>query len=119
MSKSRASIFDNVDDVKELDLGGFVPRTAKDENAPAPQQVRAVTEAANFRSREPSAPKAEVKAKRAARRYRTGRNVQFNVKALQETVDAFYAVTEAKGWVLGYTLQRAIEALQRELKAQK
>jgi hypothetical protein len=40
------------------------------------------------------------------------------VKALRETVDAFYAVTEAQGWVLGYTLQRAIEALQRELKKQ-
>ena len=35
------------------------------------------------------------------RRYRTGRNVQFNVKALQETVDAFYSVTESQaGWVL-------------------
>lgn len=115
MSKSRASIFD---DVKELDLGGFAPKTAKDENAPAPQQVRAVTEAAHFRSREPTAPKPEAKSKRAARRYRTGRNVQFNVKALQETVDAFYTVSEAKGWVLGYTLQRAMEALQRELKKQ-
>jgi len=116
MSKSRASIFDEVDEVKTLDLTNFAPKTAKDENAPPPQQVRALTEAANFRSREASTQKPEAKPKRAARRYRTGRNVQFNVKALQETVDAFYTVTEAKGWVLGYTLQRAIEALQRELK---
>jgi hypothetical protein len=46
--------------------------------------------------------------------------VQFNVKALAETVDAFYAITnEHEGWVLGYTLQRAVEALQRELKKPK
>jgi len=116
MSKSRASIFD---EVKELDLAGFAPKTVQEKTGPAPQQVREVAEAANFKSREPSAPKAESKShRRAPRRYRTGRNVQFNVKALQETVDSFYALTEAKGWVLGYTLQRAIEALQRELKKQ-
>ena len=54
-------------------------------------------------------------AKHTGRRYRTGRNVQLNVKVLQTTFNDFYAVTEAQGWVLGYTLQRAIEALQREL----
>ncbi len=52
------------------------------------------------------------------RRFRTGRNVQFNAKASQETVDAIYGVTEAHpGWVLGYTLERAIAALQRELES--
>jgi hypothetical protein len=81
--------------------------------------VRTVAQAAKFRSREAAAPKPETQAKRPARQYRTGRNVQFNVKALRETVDAFYAVTEAQRWVLGYTLQRAIEALQRELKSQQ
>ncbi len=63
--------------------------------------------------------KATAKAKRVIiRRYRTGRNVQFNIKAMQDTVDAFYAMTEAQGWVLGFTLcgKRAVEALQRELK---
>jgi hypothetical protein len=67
----------------------------------------------------PNSDEIETQFKRAARRYRTGRNVQFNVKALKETVDAFYAVSEAQGWVLGYTLQRAIEALQSELKNPK
>ena len=47
---------------------------------------------------------------------RPGRNVQFNVKALQETVDAIYAISETHGWVLGYTLERAVAALQRELE---
>lgn len=114
MSKARASIFE---EAPELDVAAFAPKTAIDASAPPAEQVRAVSQAAQFRSREPIAPKhePETQAKRAARRYRTGRNVQFNVKALKETVDAFYAVSEAQGWVLGYTLQRALEALQREL----
>ena len=113
MPKPRASVFD---EPPKLDVGSFAPKTAIDTKGPPAEEVRAVAHAAHFSSREPTAPKPETKSKRTARRYRTGRNVQFNVKALQETVDAFYAVTEAnKGWVLGYTLQRAIEALQREL----
>jgi hypothetical protein len=114
MLKPRASIFD---EEPALDVGGFAPKTTIDRKAPPAEEVRAVAEAAHFRSREPSAPKPATPRKRAARRHRTGRNVQFNVKALQETVDAFYAITEANpGWVLGYTLQRALEALQRELQ---
>ena len=42
--------------------------------------------------------------------------MQFNVQRSQGHVDAFYAVSEDQKWVLGYTLQRAMEALQRELK---
>ena len=112
MSKLRASIFESE---AEIDVAAFSPKTAIDVKAPAAEQVRAVAEAAHFRSREAPAPKPKEPPKRAARRYRTGRNVQFNVKALKETVDVFYAVTESQNWVLGYTLQRAIEALQREL----
>jgi hypothetical protein len=115
MSKPRASIFED-SDVQDLDVGSFAPKTAIDTKAPAPEQVRAVSQAAQFRSREATAPKPEAQAKRAARQYRTGRNVQFNVKALKETVDAFYAISDAQGWVLGYTLERALEALQREIK---
>ena len=113
MANARVSVFD---DSGKLDMGGFAPKTTIDAKGPPAEEVRAVAQAAQYRSREAPAPKPEAQSKRAARRYRTGRNVQFNVKALQETVDAFYAVTEAKGWVLGYTLQRAMEALQRELK---
>jgi hypothetical protein len=115
MSKSRASIFE---EVQQLDVGSFAPKSAIDTKAPPAEEVRAVTQAAHFRSREATGPKPETQAKRAARQYRTGRNVQFNVKALKETVDAFYAISEAQGWVLGYTLQRAVETLQRELKNQ-
>ena len=120
MSKTRANIFAD-DDTEGLDVTGFAPKTRTDDKAPPAEQVRAVAQAANFKSREPAAVKAEPKAtKRSPRRYRTGRNVQLSVKASKETVDAFYAVTEAHpGWVLGYTLQRAIEALERELQSKK
>jgi hypothetical protein len=115
MTKPRASVFEE-GQAQELDVASFAPKTDIDTKAPGPEQVRAVAQAAHFRSREATGPKPETQAKLKARRYRTGRNVQFNVKALKKTVDAFYAITEAKDWVLGYTLERAVKALQRELK---
>ena len=116
MQKPRTSIFGE-NGPENLDVASFAPKKAIDTKAPAAEQVRAVSQAANFPSREPAAPKTESRPKRAARRYRTGRNVQFNIKAMQETVNEFYAITDAQeGWVLGYTLQRAVEALKRELK---
>jgi hypothetical protein len=118
MEKTRASIFGG-EEPDALDIGAFSPKTASDANAPAVEQVRAVAQAANFPSRQPTVSKAAPKKTRAARQYRTGRNVQFNVKALAETVDTFYKLTDEQGWVLGFTLQRAVEALQRELKKPK
>jgi hypothetical protein len=113
MIKSRASIFD---EPEELDISGFAPKSAPDNDAPAPEKVRAVAEAANFKSREPKATKPLPAPKRIPRRHRTGRNVQLNLKASQETVDAFYAVSDANDWVLGETLEYALHALQSELK---
>jgi len=109
MSTARASIFD----ADDLDISGFAPKPGPDTTAPALEQVRAITEAAHFRSREQPVPAPAPK--RVQRRHRTGRNVQFNVKASQETVDAFYAISDAKGWVLGETLEHALAALKREL----
>jgi hypothetical protein len=114
MSKPRASIFDTADD---LDLGGFAPKSSVDTKGPPAEAVRAVAEAAQFRSREASPSKPPKPSKRKARVYRTGRNVQFAVKATKEIVDTFYAITEAQNWVMGETLERAIGALQRELSA--
>jgi hypothetical protein len=111
MSKPRASIFSDDD---EIDVSGFAPKAGRDKSAPMSEQVRAVAEAARFHSREP-APTAVTASKRTPRRHRTGRNVQLNVKAAQETVDTFYAITEQQNWVLGETLERALAALQREL----
>jgi hypothetical protein len=125
MAKSRVSLFNNDEggDTATLDLAGFSPRTQVDQTAPPVEKVRAVSQAAKFSSREPAGAIQETKAKitrREPRRHRTGRNVQVSIKALAESVDRFYAITEANpGWVLGYTFQRAIEALERELKQNK
>ena len=116
MTKSRASIFEQPE---ELDVSGFAPKTAPDVNAPAPEKVRAVAEAAQFSSREPKPQKQSAPAKRVPRRHRTGRNVQLNLKASQETVDAFYAISDKQDWVLGETLELAVQALERELQSKK
>jgi hypothetical protein len=109
----RASIFEEEPDI---DVSGFAPKSAPDPKSPHPEQIREVSEKAKFRSREPKTiPKKQVAAKREQRRYRTGRNVQFNLKASQETVDGFYAIADRQGWVLGEMLEHALAALEREL----
>jgi hypothetical protein len=88
MSKSRASIFGE-EEVPALDVTGFAPKAEIDQKAPPAEQVRAVSQAANFKSREGPATKAIAKSsKRQPRQYRTGRNVQLSIKALAETVEA-------------------------------
>jgi hypothetical protein len=117
MTKERASIFN---DALEVDVSDFAVKRRADTKAPTREQVRVVTEAANFPSRESSPPTPKLAKKRAPRVYRTGRNVQFNAKVTQDTADAIYAITDAnEGWVIGYTLERAVEALQRELEREK
>ena len=54
--------------------------------------------------------------RREPRRYRTGRNVQLNLKVRQEAVDAFYRLADERGWVLGETFERAVSALEKELR---
>ena len=112
MSGTRASIFEDDD----LDLDGFVPKAGIDESAPPAEAVREVAEAANFRRREVAIEeKPVVQTKREPRRYRTGRNVQFNVKVSQQTADAFYAISDRFGWVLGETLEQALKALEAQV----
>lgn len=131
----RAGIFDND---KDFDVSGFEPKKSKPADKKIPiETVRAVSEAANFPSRDPSASAAapaaapavsapapaaapaKPAAKRKRRRYRTGRNVQLNIKVKAETVDAFYALADSQGWVLGETLERAIDALKASLKSKR
>ena len=116
MTAKRAGVFDVEDD---LDVSGFEPRPA---NRPAvkPEQVRVVSEAAQFQSREPKRAAAPLprRPRREPRRYRTGRNTQLNIKARTETIEAFYAIADQQGWVLGETFERAIDALKQSLAAQ-
>ena len=117
----RASVFDNLAD---FDVGGFTPKPPKAEEKKIPTEaVRAISVAANFPSREAPAPVAapkpvvEPETRREQRRYRTGRNVQLNIKVDSGTLDTFYKIADAQGWVLGETLEQAVKALQEKLSA--
>lgn len=79
-----------------------------------PVDEAAVAEVArqnNFPSRQ--APKAEAPPKRKQRRYRTGRNRHFAIKATQETVDRFYKIADRRNLPLGEVLRLAVDALER------
>src|SRR3712207_6645265 len=89
--------------------------------APAPpEQVRGVAEQEGFRSRAPKAaptdPRPAAPERGEPRRDGTGRNVQLNLKVRQEAVDAFYRLAEERGWVLGEAFERAVSALEKELR---
>lgn len=91
------------------------PHAAK----PAPEEARKVAEAAGFRSREPAKAENLMTAPMPTpppqqRRRRTGRNVQFNIKARAETIEAFTRIADANGWGFGETLERATELLERD-----
>lgn len=102
----RASIFDK----PKLDISSFAPKMDAPARPP-PEQLDALTQGSKFRSRESSEPQPRIQ----QRRRRTGRNVQFNIRATQEVIDEFKALSEAKDWPDGLTLERALEALKREL----
>lgn len=112
----RASVFDNSAD---FDVSGFTPRSPKAPEKKIPAEaVRAISEAANFPSREavpPPAPVPKLEVKRELRRYRTGRNVQLNIKVSPETLETFYNIADREGWVLGEALEHAVKALQDAL----
>ena len=123
MNKTRSSVFDTEE--SDLDLSAFAPKAAPDAMAPPAERVKAFAEAVNFPSREARPSKAAIteqgpkpRKQREPRRHRTGRNIQFNCKATQETIDAFYALADQNGWLVGETLERAIAALQREVVTQ-
>src|SRR6478752_9160634 len=103
----RAGLFE-----EDLDLSQFTPREPAKTEQPPREDVRAVAESAKFQSREPgTSPK-----QRQQRRYRTGRNIQLNTKVTMSTRDGFYEISDRYNWVLGETLERALEALRRELE---
>jgi hypothetical protein len=122
----RSSIYDDAAEtdkaVHPLDLSRFQPEPQAPTPAIDRDRLSAISEASNFPSRQPRrtprVPEKPNAPRREPRIYRTGRNVQFNMKASQATVDAFYAISNQQGWVLGETLEHALAALQRELEGQ-
>ena len=121
----RAKLFDDDD----LDLSEFKPKEGARPSGPDPEKVRAVSEAAQFSSREPKAAKpklppsspaakAEPVPKREPRRHRTGRTLQFNCRTTQECFNGMYEIADQQGWLVGETLERAYAALKRELEGE-
>ncbi len=95
-----------LNDLTEFGLKPKEPRKPKVNKS----KTQNAAEAAGFRSRESKAPKPAHQ----LRRRRTGRNVQFNLKAKPETIEAFCKVADANGWGLGETLECAVDPLAKE-----
>ena len=122
MTGERLSVFENTDDV---DLSAFTPRPKSTKPKPTREKVRAVSEAAKFPSRQASAPAAEPvsqpempePSKRRQQRYhRTGRIAPMNCRIMPASLEKLYAIVDQHGWLVGETVERAIDALERELQ---
>ena len=111
MMAERPKLFEEADD---LDLATFTPRSAPSPNPPPVEQVRAVTEAARFPSRQ-APPAVSAPEKRKPRRWRTGRTAQFNCRITPEAFAAFYAIADQQNWTVGATVEHALAALQEKL----
>jgi len=98
----------------DLDLSDFKPAAPKKPKI-EPSAIREVSEANNFPSRAASKPIPPKAAAKVQRRRRTGRNVQFNIKATPETITRFTELADKQGWVFGETLDRALDALEQSL----
>jgi hypothetical protein len=107
----RASIFEK----PKLDTSGFAPRT-DDTARPPPEQLDELTRGSKFRSRDVAEPQQPTRIQQ--RRRRTGRNVQFNIRATQGVIDEFRALSEEMDWPDGLTLEKALRALKRDLKGE-
>ena len=94
-------------------LKGFEPgKGARETPEPDRETVTRVAEAIGFAKTQTAEPE---RPNRRPRRRRSDRTVQFNQKATPEMVELFYRIAEKQDWENWYTLQRAIEALAREL----
>lgn len=115
MTSKRASVFDS-EEIGEIDLSTFAPKASERAGAPA-EQVRAISEAVRFPSREARTSKAAPapESRSGQRRYRTGRNAPITIKAKPEDIQRLNAICDRFNWVQGYTLERALAALEREL----
>jgi hypothetical protein len=124
MTKQRANIgfADTLEDLKPTDWKPEPDKKPAKAKAPR-EEIRRVAQATGFKSREAvsapiPAPTEEVAPMpvREGRIYRTGRSEQLNLKVRGVDKTGFYSICDRNHWVQGYTFQRAIEALERELK---
>ena len=96
----------------DLDVSDFKP-TPLIKSKVSKEEIRQVSEQTGFPSRIASPASAE---KRVQRRRRTGRNMQLNLKVTPETAARFTRIADTKGWVQGELLEKALDALEREME---
>ena len=112
MTRQRADL-GFADELESFDPSGWTPAAPVNDRRQRPEAQQAAT-AAGFKSREPRQPEPQE----PPRRRRTGRNMQFNIKARPDTIEAFCQIADANGWGFGETLEHAVALLQREYPAQ-
>jgi len=120
MNKQRADLgFGDAGD--DLNLEEFAPKPRTANDRPPPAVTEKAASAAGFRSREPKAAAPKAAAAESARegeggallrRRRTGRNAQFNLKARQDTIDEFKALSDGQGLGLGEGLEWAVSLMR-------
>jgi hypothetical protein len=97
----------------DLDLSDFKP-TSLAKPKVSKEEIREVSEQTGFPSRKvPPMPTGL----RVQRRRRTGRSMQLNIKVTPETAARFTRIADAKGWVQGELLEKALDALEREMES--
>jgi hypothetical protein len=112
----RIDIFSQVDTPSDnpADLSRFAPKPRAGAGRPSLDDLKAQPDSTKFVSREPVA----APPKRAPFRYRTGRNQQFNTRASQQTIERFEAIRERLNVSKAAAMERAIDALERELEGE-
>jgi hypothetical protein len=106
----RINIFSQVDTDKPADLSRFAPKPRAGAGRPSLTDLQAQPDSSKFVSREP------VMARAAPYRYRTGRNMQFNTRASQQTIGRFEALRERLNVSKAELIERAIAALEEKLE---
>jgi hypothetical protein len=99
-------------------LKSFEPKAATEQKTKQSKaEVEAMANQHGFVGR--SVVPAALPVERSKRRFKTGRNIQINIKGEQETKDELYRVADDIDQPLGETLKRALAALRRELEARQ
>src|SRR3954467_15470384 len=104
MMAERSKLFDDA----EPDLSQFTPRTEDPPPLPPLAEVRGISNAGGFPSRDsrPVIPERHY--------YRTGRDTQFNTKVRADVKAAFIAIANEDNIPIGKVLENALAALIRE-----
>jgi hypothetical protein len=96
----------------EPGLSRFQPKPPGAINRPSMAELEQRPDSGKFVSREPASPKPKPY------RHRTGRNLLFNTRASQQTIDRFEALRVRLNVSKAEAIERAIAALEEKLERQ-